>query len=262
MSETARVASLAVEIALEAGALQRRRFNEPHTIETKSSSIDLVTDVDRASEKLIVGRIGDARPRDGILSEELGNVTESRNGWLWVIDPLDGTTNYAHGVPHFAVSIGVELDGEREVGVVYDPMQQECFAAVRGLGATLNGVPTRVSSETRLDRALLATGFGYDVHEAETIENLEYFARFLRSARGLRRPGSAALDLAYVATGRFDGFWEMHLAAWDVAAGLLLVSEAGGAVTGFAGEPTPADGAHIVASNGRLHSALLAVLAT
>ncbi len=261
MNELAQVASLAVEVALDAGALQRRRFSEPRTIDTKSSSIDLVTDVDRASEKLIVERIQDARPRDGILSEELGNVTESRNGWRWVIDPLDGTTNYAHGVPHFAVSIGVEHDGEREVGVVYDPIQNESFTAVRGLGTTLNGTPTCVSSETRLDRALLATGFGYDVHEAETIENLEHFARFLRVARGIRRPGSAALDLAYVAAGRFDGYWEMHLAAWDVAAGLLLVSEAGGAVTGFAGEPTPADGACIVASNRRLHPALLAVLA-
>lgn len=261
MSELARVASLAVEIALEAGALQRRRFNEPRTIDTKSSPIDLVTDVDRASEKLIVERIDDARPLDGILSEELGNLSESRNGWRWVIDPLDGTTNYAHGVPHFAVSIGVERDGEREVGVVYDPMQNESFTAVRGLGTALNGVPTRVSGEMRLDRALLATGFGYDVHEAQTIENLEYFARFLRLARGIRRPGSAALDLAYVATGRFDGFWEMHLAAWDVAAGLLLVSEAGGTATGFAGEPAPANGAPIVASNGRLHSTLLAVLA-
>ena len=157
MSDLAQVASLAVEIALDAGALQRRRFSEPRTIDTKSSSIDLVTDVDRASEKLIVERIQDARPRDGILSEELGNVTESRNGWLWVIDPLDGTTNYAHGVPHFAVSIGVEHDGEREVGVVYDPIQNESFTAVRGLGTTLNGIPTCVSSETRLDRALLAT---------------------------------------------------------------------------------------------------------
>lgn len=261
MSELARIAALAVEIALEAGALQRRRFADPRSIETKSSPIDLVTDVDRASEALIVERVQDARPRDGILSEEVGAVSRSQTGWRWVIDPLDGTTNYAHGVPHFAVSVGIERDGERQVGVVYDPMRNECFAAAKGLGTTLNGAPAQVSSETSLGRALLATGFAYDVHEAERVENLEYFARFLRVARAIRRPGSAALDLAYVAVGRFDGFWEMHLSAWDVAAGLLLIDEAGGTATGFGGEPAPADGSRLVASNGPLHPALLAILA-
>ncbi len=261
MTELAKLSSLAVEIALEAGALQRRRFSEPRTIETKSSSIDLVTDIDRASEQRIVERIRDARPRDGILSEEAGNLSDGSTGWRWVIDPLDGTTNYAHGVPHFAVSVGLDRDGERQVGVVYDPMQNECFAATRGLGTTLNGSPVHVSGESQLGRALLATGFAYDVHETEHLENLDYFGRFLRVARGIRRPGSAALDLAYVAVGRFDGFWEMHLSPWDVAAGLLLISEAGGAISDFEGGPAPADGSRLVASNGALHPTLLAVLA-
>ncbi|MBW2280558.1 MAG: inositol monophosphatase [Deltaproteobacteria bacterium] len=260
MSETEDVAALALDIARAAGGLQRERFGDERVIETKSSAIDLVTDVDRASEDLIVGRIGDARPRDGILSEESGNVREAESGWRWVIDPLDGTTNYAHGVPHFAVSIGVEHGGRREVGVIYDPMRDECFTARRGDGARLNGSPTRVSDEQRLDRALLATGFAYDVHEREMIENLEFFSRFIRRARGIRRAGSAALDLAYVACGRFDGFWEMHLSAWDVAAGMLIVTEAGGALSGFGGEPAPADGSKLVASNGALHDALLGVL--
>ncbi len=260
MSEAEDVAGLALEIARAAGALQRERLNDERVIETKSSAIDLVTDVDRASEELIVGRIGEARPGDGILSEEAGRVREAASGWRWVIDPLDGTTNYAHGVPHFAVSIGVEYRGRREVAVVYDPIKDECFSARRGEGARLNGVPVRVSDEKRLERALLATGFAYDVHERQMIENLEYFGRFVRRARGVRRPGSAALDLAYVACGRFDGFWEMHLSPWDVAAGLLLVSEAGGAISGFGGGEAPADGSKLVASNGALHDALLDVL--
>jgi myo-inositol-1(or 4)-monophosphatase len=261
VSELAEVTALAVEIALEAGALQRRRFGEPRTIDTKTSPIDLVTDVDRASEALVIERIEDARPRDGILSEERGEVSEGRSGWRWVVDPLDGTTNYAHGVPHFAVSIGVERDGERQVGVIYDPMLDECFTAARGLGTTLNGAPAGVSAETRIERALLATGFAYDVHKVERVENLDYFSRFLRLARGIRRPGSAALDLAYVACGRFDGFWEMHLSAWDVAAGLLLIHEAGGTATDFVGGPAPDDGSRLCASNGPLQRALLDVLA-
>jgi myo-inositol-1(or 4)-monophosphatase len=261
VSELDEIASLAVEIALEAGSLQRRRFRDPRSIDTKSSPIDLVTDVDRASEELIIKRVQDARPRDGILSEEAGKVNESRSGWRWVVDPLDGTTNYAHGLPHFAVSIGVEYEGERQVGVVYDPMRNECFSTALGRGTTLNGEPARVSGEARIERALLATGFAYNVHEAGDVENLEYFGRFLRVARGVRRPGSAALDLAYVAVGRFDGFWELHLAAWDVAAGLLLVSEAGGTASGLQGEPAPTRGSPLVASNGLLHPTLLAVLA-
>ena len=249
---------LAISIGREAGALQRDRFSEPRTIETKSSSIDLVTDVDRASDALIAARIAAARPGDAILSEELGR-RDGTSELRWVVDPLDGTTNYAHGFPHFAVSIGIERDGQREVGVIYDPIKEELFSAERGGGARLNGKPIRVSATDSLERSLLATGFSYDVHRAE-VENLEYFGRFLKRARAVRRAGSAALDLAYVACGRFDGFWELDLHAWDVAAGLLLISEAGGRLSDLDGGPIPSSGVRAVASNGRIHDDLLAVL--
>jgi len=250
---------LAVELAREAGALQRRRFGERRQIETKTSEIDLVTDVDRASDALILERIRRARPDDGILIEETGQAAAESSGFRWIVDPLDGTTNYAHGVPHFAVSIGVEHAGRREVGVIYDPIRDELFSARRGDGAFLNGDPIHVSGTDRLDRALLATGFSYAVHH-EQIRNLEYFERFIKRAQGVRRAGSAALDIAYVASGRFDGFWEMHLHAWDVAAGLLIVEEAGGRISDFDGAPPPRSGERLVASNGRLHPAMLEVL--
>jgi len=249
---------LAVAIAREAGALARSRFHEPRTIRTKSSEIDLVTDVDHAIDALVRERIRAARPRDAMLTEE-GGGADGASGVRWVVDPLDGTTNYAHAFPAFSISVGVEVDGRREVGVVYDPMRDELFAARRGAGATLNGAPMRVSPIADLKRALLATGFAYDVHQKRT-PNLEHFERFVGRAQAIRRMGSAALDFAYVACGRFDGYWEMHLAPWDVAAGLLLVEEAGGRTTDFDGGPPPASGARIVASNGRVHEAMLDVL--
>ncbi len=234
------VLELAVSIATEVGKLQRDRIDEPHTVETKSSEIDLVTEVDRLSEQRILERIRDARPDDAVVCEETSGQAGT-SGLLWVVDPLDGTTNYAHGFPHFAVSIGVERDGVREVGVVYDPMKDELFTATRGGGATLNGRSIHISSERELRRALLATGFGYDVHHAK-VDNLEFFARFIKRAQAVRRAGSAALDLAYVACGRFDGFWELSLHPWDVAAGILLVEEAGGHVTDlYGGPPIPRD---------------------
>jgi myo-inositol-1(or 4)-monophosphatase len=247
------------EIALETGALQRERFAEPRVIETKSSAIDLVTDVDRASDELIVRRIAQAFPDDTVLTEETGRAREGSSGYRWVIDPLDGTTNYAHGLPHYAVSLGIEREDERVVGVIFDPMRQELFSCERGAGAFLNDEPIRVSSASALEESLLATGFAYDVHSGK-LENLEYFARFMRRARAVRRAGSAALDLAYVACGRFDGFWEMHLHSWDVAAGLLLIEEAGGRTSDLDGGPAPASGERLVASNGVLHEALLEVL--
>jgi len=251
---------LAIAVAREAGALQRARFDEPRTIETKSSTIDLVTDVDRASDALIVERISKACPDDAIVTEETGQAKSGSSGFVWVIDPLDGTTNYAHGFPHFSVSIGVEQDDERALGVIYDPVRDELFSAERGAGAFLNGAAIQVSNTDDLGRALLGTGFAYDGHSSE-IHNLEYFERFMRRARAIRRAGSAALDLAYVACGRFDGFWEMHLHAWDVAAGLLLITEAGGVISDFDGGPAPRSGERLVASNGRLQAALLEVLA-
>ncbi len=249
---------LATAIAREAGAIARARLHDARTIATKSSEIDLVTDVDHALDALVRERILAARPRDGLVTEENSAHTGS-SGVRWIVDPLDGTTNYAHAFPHFSISIGVEVDGRREVGVVYDPMRDELFSAERGRGATLNGRAIRVSKIGELRRALLATGFAYDVHTKKT-PNLAYFERFVGRAQAIRRAGSAALDFAYVACGRFEGYWELHLAPWDVAAGLLLVDEAGGRTSDFDGGPPPATGERIVASNGVAHEAMLEVL--
>ena len=199
------------------------------------------------------------RPDDAILAEEGGERDRLGAAWRWVIDPLDGTTNYAHGYPRFCVSIGVEFDGARTVGVIYDPLMDELYHAVVGRGAFLNGRPIRVSEETSLDRALLATGFAYDRRRSEQ-DNLDNFAAFLKAARALRRDGSAALDLCYVASGRLDGFWEFKLAPWDVAAGYLIVEEAGGRCSDLSGAAPPASGDEVVASNGRIHQAMLEVL--
>ncbi len=250
--------ALATSIAREAGSIARARFHEPRTIATKSSEIDLVTDVDHALDALVRERILASRPRDGLVTEE-NRAHEGSSGVRWIVDPLDGTTNYAHAFPHFSISIGVEVDGQREVGVVHDPMRDETFSAERGRGASLNGTPIRVSKIGELRRSLLATGFAYDVHTRRT-PNLEYFERFVSTAQAIRRAGSAALDFAYVACGRFEGYWELHLAAWDVAAGLLLVEEAGGRTSDFDGGPPPSSGARVVASNGVVHEAMLAVL--
>jgi len=251
---------LARSIAMEAGKLQRERIAEPRRIETKSTHIDLVTDVDRACEHLILERLDRERPEDGVLSEEAGATRDGSTGFCWIIDPLDGTTNYAHGVPHFAVSIGIEKDGERVIGVIYNPMLDELFWGARGHGAWLNESRIAVSSTASLDRSLLATGFAYDV-QSNRQNNLDQFSAFMLRAQAVRRAGSAALDLAYVACGRFDGFWEQHLAPWDVAAGLLLIEEAGGTTSDFAGGPAPRSGTRTVAANAALHAEMLRVLA-
>jgi myo-inositol-1(or 4)-monophosphatase len=250
---------LAVSIARDVGKTQRERFYDPHTIETKSSEIDLVTEVDRLSENRIIERIREARPTDAILAEETASHSGT-SGVQWVIDPLDGTTNYAHGFPHYCVSIGIEREGVREIGVIYDPMKEELFSALRGHGAQLNGRRIQVSKTDQLTRALLGTGFAYNVHKAAE-DNLEFFGRFIKRARAVRRAGSAALDLAYVACGRFDGFWELTLHPWDVAAGILIVEEAGGKVTDLEGGPPDPSGNTCIATNGRLHAAMLDVVA-
>ena len=259
MSEREEIRALAEEIARAAGAIQRARYETELTVRTKSASIDLVTEVDHACEALCIERIHAARPGDSILAEEGGGGDKPGATWRWVIDPLDGTMNFAHGYPRFCVSIGVELEGRAEVGVVYDPLLDELFAATRGQGATRNGRPIRVSGVRELGKALLATGFAYDVHRSID-DNIAHFADFVKRARGLRRDGSAALDLCYVAAGRFDGFWELKLHAWDVAAGNLMVEEAGGRTSDFAGNPASGDGRQTVASNGAIHEAMLALL--
>jgi len=257
--ETGAVLALATRLAREAGAIQRARYETGVGIATKSTSIDLVTEVDRACERHIVDALRRERPADAVLAEEGSAHGAAGAEWRWVIDPLDGTVNYAHGYPCFCVSIGVERDGMRRVGVVYDPLRDELFEATRGGGARRNGRPIRVSGEADLGRALLATGFAYDVHHAER-DNLDLLARAVKRAGGVRRDGSAALDLCCVACGRFDGFWELKLHPWDVAAGILIVAEAGGRVTDLSGGPPPASGSEIAASNGAIHAELLAVL--
>ena len=258
-SEALEVLDLALELARRAGAIQRERYETEHDITTKSGSIDLVTEVDRECEALIVSGIEEARPEDAILAEEGGGHDTRGAPWRWVIDPLDGTTNYAHGFPRFCVSIGVERADACQVGVVYDPLMDELFHTVRGAGAWLGERRLEVSRERQLGQALVATGFAYDVHRSEE-NNVAEFTRMLRAARGLRRDGSAALDLCYVAAGRLDAYWEYKLHAWDVAAGNLMVAEAGGRVSDTTGGPAPRSGVEVVASNGHLHDAILAQL--
>lgn len=259
MSETNQVHELALRLAREAGAIQRDRYETDFQVESKSAKIDLVTEVDRLCEELIVTAISDQRPGDAILAEEGGGSDHPGAEWRWVIDPLDGTTNYAHGFPRFCVSIGVERNDVREVGVVYDPLLDELYHAVRGQGAWLGERALRVSDETRMDHALAATGFAYDIHRTEE-DNLVNFGRMLKAARAVRRDGSAALDLCYVAAGRLDAYWEFRLHAWDVAAGLLIVQEAGGTISDVNGQPPPRSGREVVSTNGHLHEQVLALL--
>lgn len=223
----------ATDAARAAGRILAERFNGERTIEFKGG-IDLVTDADKAAEAAVLGILRERHPDHAVLAEESGVTRGSSH--RWIVDPLDGTTNYAHRVPHFCVSIGVEDDQGLAAGVVYDPIRDELFAAARGQGATLNGAPIRVSGTDQLGRALVCTGFPYDVRE-NPLAPLGLFNRIVRHAQGIRRTGSAALDLAYVACGRFDGFFEFGLKAWDIAAGVLLITEAGGNVSRIDGAP-------------------------
>ncbi len=259
--EELEILALARHLARGAGGILRDRYETPLAVDTKSSRNDLVTEVDRASEAFLVDTLRRERPGDAVLAEEGGaRAGEAASRWRWVIDPLDGTTNFAHGYPRFCVSIGVEHRGEVRVAVVYEPLRDELFEARRGAGATRNGEAIRVSSADTFDDALVATGFAYDIRESED-DNRAAFSRVVKAVRGIRRAGSAALDCCSVACGRLDGYWEHKLKAWDVAAGHLLVEEAGGRVSDYRGGPAPPSGAEIVATNGAIHNALLAVLA-
>jgi len=251
----------AIQTARDAGRILAERFGRKIEISNKSE-IDLVTESDLASERLIIDRIKTYHPRHSILAEESGasNPDENQTGWRWIIDPLDGTTNYAHGYPCFCVSIALEHQGRPEIGVVYDPIRDEMFAAERGRGASLNGRRISVSRTRNLGSALLCTGFPYDVRQRN--EFARHFASFIMHAQGVRRDGAAALDLAYVAAGRFDGFWEEGLKPWDVAAGVLLIEEAGGRVSNYRGEPFDIHTPPIVASNGLIHEEMMQVLTT
>lgn len=246
----------AAAMAREAGAVIREGYGRAKPIERKGR-IDLVTEFDRRSEAVLLARLRERYPDHAVLAEESGAHEGARVKWY--VDPLDGTTNFAHDYPFFAVSIGAEVDGELAAGVVYDPVRDELFAAARGAGATLNGAPIRVSSVDRLEDALLVTGFPYDVREHPE-RHIPLFQAFLVRAQGIRRDGSAALNLCYLAMGRFDGFWEGHLAPWDLAAGVCIVREAGGLATDYAGGPLRLDGRQIVAGNAAMHAAMRSVL--
>ncbi|HZB46152.1 MAG TPA: inositol monophosphatase family protein [Pyrinomonadaceae bacterium] len=251
--------NFAIQTAREAGRVLAEKFGRV-TI-THKGDIDIVTEADLAAERLIVERVRSYHPRHAVLAEEAGEVIAVGGGeaeYKWIVDPLDGTTNYAHGYPVFCVSIALEHEGEIVVGVVYDPLRDEVFAAERGEGATLNGRRMRVSDTAELNRALLCTGFPYDVRQRSQFAR--HFAAFIMHAQSVRRDGAAALDLAYVAAGRFEGFWEEGLRPWDVAAGTLLVREAGGRVTHYDGAPFRVYTPPILATNGLVHEAMMNVL--
>jgi len=245
----------AMSAAMEAGGVLREGFGWQHSVKYKGE-VDLVTEVDEQAEQMIRGILLGVFPSYGMLAEEGGRLSGKEDA-RWIVDPLDGTTNYAHGLPIFAVSIGLERAGEVVLGVVHDPIREETYVAERGKGATLNGEPIRVSDTDELIRALIATGFPYD--RKKLPEALELFGYFAALTRGMRRLGSTALDLCYVASGRLDGYYERGIWPWDIAAGSLILEEAGGKVTTYRGGGLNLEGREIVASNGALHPALLSI---
>ncbi len=246
----------AVTAARAAASIQLFERGTDLDVTTKSSDIDLVTRVDAMCEERIRQVIAEAHPGHVVLGEEQGQDVEG--SMRWVVDPLDGTVNYAHGFPFYCVSIALEAEGELVVGVVYDPERDELFSAVKGEGAWLNGRPLAVTTTAMPRQALLATGFAYV--EDRMALNVEVFARVMPQVRAVRRPGAAALDICYVACGRLDGFWELGLNPWDVAAGVLIVAEAGGTVTGHDGGSYRLGDPVLVASNGHLHAKLVDLL--
>jgi myo-inositol-1(or 4)-monophosphatase len=248
----------AKRVAAEAGALIKKNFLGTFGVDLKGAT-NLVTDVDRAAEALIVDALGRAFPTHDVVAEE-GSGRGGDGGWRWYVDPLDGTNNFAHGYPMVAVSLGLERDGAVVAGVVFDALRGEAFWAERGGGARCDAGPLRVSAAAALSEALVATGFPYDKHDS-SVDNVANFGRVAKRVRGIRRGGSAALDLAYVAAGRLDGFWELKLAPWDTAAGVLLVAEAGGKVSRIDGAAYKPGDVDLVATNGPIHDALRAFLA-
>ena len=257
MSDFSRELKFAKATAVKAGDILRKGMSKRRRVNFKGR-VDLVTEFDLKSEKFITGEIGRFFPNHSILAEE-GGETQKPSSYLWIIDPLDGTTNFAHDYPAFCVSIGLAVDGKNVLGAVYDPVHDELFYAVQGRGAFCNKRRIQVSSQNKLNRSLLATGFPYDIAESKK-DNLANFARMYKVAQGIRRGGSAALDLCYLACGRFDGFWELKLHPWDTAAGVVLVREAGGRVTGIDGGKYSVFDADLLASNGKIHRQMQQVL--
>jgi myo-inositol-1(or 4)-monophosphatase len=252
------LSATAIEAVLRAGALQMAHYGQALEV-TKKGRIDLVTEVDVAVERAFRAMIAERFADHDVLAEEFGGTARAVPArHCWVFDPLDGTTNYAHGLPIFCSSLGLEIDGRLEVAAVFDPWRQELFTAERGGGAFLNGRPLRVSDAPALLDALLVTGFPYNVHDRETGSAVVgLFGEFIARAQAVRRLGSAALDLCYVATGRMDGFWEERLKPWDVAAGALIVQEAGGQITSMDGSAFDLRHPSLIASNGHIHDEML-----
>jgi myo-inositol-1(or 4)-monophosphatase len=254
--------SFAEELARQAGAVLRQGYGRQFAVEHKGVR-DLVTEYDRRSEALILGRIHDAFPDHAVLAEESGHVDAPEGGqgeYEWVVDPLDGTTNFAHGFPLFCVTLALTLRGRIIAGVIYDPLRDDMYSAAAGQGATLNGAPLRVSAVSDIGQALLVTGFPYDLR-TNPHNNFAEFERFSVLSQAVRRPGSAALDCAWVAAGRADGYWEYRMKAWDVAAGILLTREAGGRATTATGEEDCLGQESILLTNGLLHDNMMMVLA-
>lgn len=258
MAEYEPYLTFAKTVAAEAGALIKENFLGTFGVDLKGAT-NLVTDVDRAAEALIVDALARAFPFHEVVAEE-GSRRGGDGGWRWYVDPLDGTNNFAHGYPMVAVSLGLERDGDVAAGVVFDALRGEAFWAERGGGAWCDRGPLRVSAAAALSEALVATGFPYDKHDS-SVDNVANFGRVAKRVRGIRRGGSAALDLAYVAAGRLDGFWELKLSPWDTAAGVLLVAEAGGEVSRIDGTAYKPGDVDLVATNGPVHDALRALLA-
>ena len=253
-----RYLATALEAAVAAGRIQRTSFRNNPQVE-KKGPIDLVTEADREVERRFRALIQSRFPGHVVLGEEGGGADAGLEGARWIIDPIDGTTNFAHGLALFCVSIALQIDSRTVIAVVYEPMAQELFVAEQGRGATLNGSRLQVSQEAELAESLLVTGFPYTIQRRRA-KQVKTFAAFLGASRAVRRLGSAALDLCYVAAGRFDGFWEEQLHPWDIAAGCLIVEEAGGRVTQFDGQPVDLFKGEIVASNGRIHAAMREVI--
>ena len=248
----------AIEAVVSAGDVMLSQFGRDMRID-KKGTIDLVTEVDVAIERMVRALVAGRFPDHAILGEELGGSATVPPGPCWVFDPIDGTTNYAHGLPIFCSSVALEIDGVADVAAVYDPTRRELFTAERGGGAFLNGQPIRVSSAQALVDAMLVTGFPYDVHKrVEEIVGL--FGAFVGRARAVRRLGSAAIDLCYVAAGRLDGFWESDLKAWDIAGGALIVEEAGGRITDLTGGGFSSRAGSVLATNALLHDSMLQVI--
>ena len=246
---------IATEAALAGGAVLQSYWGKLEEIEEKGRPGDLVTAADKAAEAAILDVVRRHFPDHGILAEESGKLGESTSQYLWAIDPLDGTTNYAHQYPFFSTSVGLLIDGIPSVGAIFDPFHQELFRAAKGLGATRNRRPIRVSQTSVLGNSLLVTGFAYDRRET-TDNNYAEFCRLTHLTRGVRRSGSASIDLACVACGRLDGYWERGLSPWDVVAGIILVEEAGGKVTAYDSSPWQLESGRILATNGIIHSSI------